>query len=310
MASGQADIPYFKRELDRNTPEGGPTPERLQSAKARPPMTPGRCLRALLGGLALGFTGLGIHWFIVDAILDENDGPGAVWLRTHMATLLLPAFLYLGGSLLCAVGVMGLVGSSFSLSNVVARRRPVFGPALEDFRLDRRHRPEPVEILEGKEYGYVDPEAIRSGIRSLRGCLVLVAVLCLCFPLFLLLPIPEHPLSARLADAGTICLFAVALAFSCWWASRRMGRLETVLGDRIRLEGSTLTAVSSDGERQYDWNERKTVTKRFSYGFRSHRIELGEYWIDPRYLIEMPPEADIREMAEMRSNIEASGAGR
>ncbi|MFI5386932.1 MAG: hypothetical protein ACHQ50_12530 [Fimbriimonadales bacterium] len=305
-SSGQADVPYFKRELDRNTPEGGPTPERLRSAKPRPPMTLGRCLVALLGGLALGFTGLGLHWFIVDAIIDPNDGPAAVWFRANTISLLLPALLYLAGFLFSAIGVMGLVGRSISPLCGVAPRRPVFGPALGDFRLDRRHRLEPVEILEGKEYGYVDPEAIRSGIRSTRGCLLLLAPLCLSFPLFLLLPIPEHPLSGRLGDAGVICLFAAAFGVSMLWASRRMRRLEAVLGDRIRLEGGTLIVVSPEGERRYDWPGRRTVTKPLSYGFLAHRYELGEYWIDPRYLIELPPEADIQEMAEMRDRIEDS----
>jgi len=34
--------------------------------------------------------------------------------------------------------------------------------------------------------------------------------------------------------------------------------------------------------------------------------QVGDYRFDPRYLIEMPSEAALAEMAEMRANIEAS----
>jgi len=309
--NGPGDVAYFKRELDRGSPDGGPKPERLPETKPKFRTTPGRCLFLLIGGCLVGLAGVYLHCLFLAAAQDTTSGSDlANWVQAHPNSLLLPMPLDLFGVVFGSLGALGLVRLAHPGMFDSSMRMPVWGPTLEDYLLDRSESLAPVELVEDRRFGYVDPDALTKRLEASLGLGALGqwgCVLMLALAVFIMvLPIPDRPLEPRLNAGACLVGLAVLLVVGMRvWALHVRSRL-SVISDRFRLDGPELVVSSGQVERRFDWSSRKKVGRTKNPAFMGFRYLLGDYRLDPRFLIEMPSDPDLAEMAEMRANIEAS----
>ncbi|HTQ09586.1 MAG TPA: hypothetical protein VMI31_05900 [Fimbriimonadaceae bacterium] len=210
VISGPGDVAYFKRELDRNTPEGGPKPEPLVAApRSAPAKSPYRSVAAFALGLLMGGGGLALHASMLRAATNPDDLGFGASLRADTGVLFIPVVLYFASAVLLVVGSLGLISKWFPMIFNPSSRPVVYGPSLADFRMDRRDGLRPVTMEEGRQYGYVDPDALRQSAQAAGGCLLVLTFFAALMPLVLLVPVPDR--TARDAAGILVCFLLLAL---------------------------------------------------------------------------------------------------
>ncbi|HTQ11100.1 MAG TPA: hypothetical protein VMI31_13620 [Fimbriimonadaceae bacterium] len=288
----------IRRELQRNTPEGGEQPQEPAEWKPKPGDSVARQRKRLYAGIACCVAGCVATRAVLGPMTSDTPTPFSDWLAAH------PWFSLV---VTCPIGVGAFVAGFAALHllqlkelRLAAPGPPSYGPTLSDFRLDRGGLPKPIDLVDGEEYIYVDSEALRrrmdrdrmgySGLKWLSVApLVLIAI----------------PGAVKVESAGDLwSIPAIAAAFGggavgCWLAERNTQRRQSRLGDRIAVRGDRLHVVREGVETTYPWPPRRARgdLKR-KEGF-AYRLQLGDpvaYEIDPRYLLKAPTEADLAEI--------------
>lgn len=300
------DGPFFKRELTRNTPTGGPTPRTVHGRRTIR-STPLRCWMLIASGLVSGIGAISLHRVLLDAAQDSVSASSlSKWIQSNPGMVILPLPAYILAAGLAGFGILGLARLTHPAPlGPDVDRKPIYGPSLNDFLLDRPGELPQIEFVEGRTYGYVDSNSLRRQSQSTRMCSAAMRWFILLLPASIFLPTPTpspaHEPGFAVALAGSIGAFVYGL----WLGERYLKRRETQLEDLLRIDGSDIVVQRQGVEHRFNGSPKPRGNPK-ERAFFSYRLEVGsdeKYRFDPRYLIEMPAAADLTEMAELRDRI-------